>query len=78
MGCDMRHSPFFDGVIAEALRFSNGFVGASSFAGAAIDAFVGVDDIGSVTGGDGTYRANICAGAAGDTKVGIDDSRHSK
>ena len=64
--------------LSEALSLADGFVGASALAGAAIDAFVGVDDIGSITGGDGTYRANICAGAAGDTKVGIDNSRHSK
>ena len=59
------------------LGFGDGFVGAGAFAGAAIDALVGVDDVGGFTLGDGANGADICAGATGDTKVGIDFSRHS-
>jgi hypothetical protein len=59
-----------------SLGLANGFVGAGAFAGAAIDAFIGVDFIGGFTGDDGAYRANVCAGTAGDAKVGVDDSRH--
>ena len=59
------------------LGLSDGFVGAGAFAGAAVDAFVGVDDVGGFTLGDCAHGANICAGAAGDTKVRIDFSRHS-
>ena len=59
------------------LGLTDGFVGASAFAGAAIDAFVSVDGVGSVAGRNGAHRANIGAGAASYTKVGIDFSRHS-
>ena len=60
------------------LGFLDGFVGAGSFAGAAVDALVGVDLIGGLSGADCANGANICAGTAGDTKVGIDYSRHNK
>ena len=59
------------------LCLCDGFVGAGAFAGAAVDALVGVDDVGGFTLGDCAHGADICAGAAGDTKVGIDFSRHS-
>ena len=39
--------PFF--VILRYLGLSDGFVGAGAFAGAAVDAFVGVDDVGGFT-----------------------------
>ena len=71
---------FVQAILCEAslrpLGLSYGFVGASAFAGAAVDALVGVDDVGGFTLGDGANGADICAGAAGDTKVGIDFSRH--
>ena len=59
------------------LCFGNCFVRAGAFAGAAVDALVGVDDVGGFTLRDCAHGADICAGAAGDTKVGIDFSRHS-
>ena len=59
------------------LGLSDSFVRAGAFAGAAVDALVGVDDVGGFTLGDCAHGADICAGAAGDTKVGIDFSRHS-
>ena len=59
------------------LGLSDSFVGAGTFAGAAVDALVGVDYIGAFALGDSAHRAYIGAGAAGDTKVGIDFSRHS-
>ena len=59
------------------LGLFDGFVGAGAFASAAIDAFVGVDNISSITGSDGAHGANICAGTARDTKVGVDHSRHN-
>ena len=59
------------------LCLADGFVRAGALAGAAVDTFVSVDDIGGIAGGDGTHRADIGAGAAGDTKVGVDDSCHS-
>ena len=58
------------------LGLSDSFVRAGAFAGAAVDALVGVDDVGGFTLGDCAHGADICAGAAGDTKVGIDFSRH--
>jgi len=60
------------------LGLADGFVGACAFAGAAVDALVGVDLVGGFSLGDGAHRADVCAGAAGDTKVGIDYSRHNK
>ena len=59
------------------LGLSDSFVGACPFASAAVDALVGVDDVGGFTLGDCAHGADICAGATGDTKVGIDFSRHS-
>ena len=59
------------------LGFTDGFVRAGAFAGAAVDALVGVDYIGAFALGDGAHRAYIGAGAAGDTNVGIDLSCHS-
>ena len=60
------------------LSLTDGFVRAGAFAGAAVDALVGVDLVGGFSLGDGAHRADVCAGAAGDTKVGIDYSRHNK
>ena len=64
-------------VLRAFLSLGDGFVGAGAFAGAAVDALVGVDDVGGFTLGDCAHGADICAGATGDTKVGIDFSRHS-
>ena len=59
------------------LGLADGFVGAGAFAGAAVDALVGVDLVGGFTLRNCAHRADICAGTAGDTKVGIDYSRHN-
>ena len=59
------------------LCFGNSFVGACALACAAVDALVGVDDVGGFTFSDCAYGTYVCAGAAGDTKVRIDFSRHS-
>lgn len=59
------------------LCFGNGFVRAGAFAGAAVDALVGVDLICGFAGADCANGANICAGTAGDTVVGVDYSRHN-
>ena len=66
-----------DWILQRQLSFADGFVGAGAFAGAAIDAFVLVDLVGGVTGGDGTHGAYFCAGTAGDAKFRVDYSRHS-
>ena len=59
-----------------ALCLADGFVGAGAFAGAAVDALVCVDYVGSVTGADCANGANLCAGATGYTKIGINFSCH--
>jgi hypothetical protein len=59
------------------LTFSDSFVRAGSFAGAAIDALVLVDLVGGVTGGDSAHRAYVCARTARDAKFRVDYSRHS-
>jgi hypothetical protein len=76
-GC-AKAQPLYHEVIFEALCLRNRFVRAGAFAGAAVDAFVGVDYVGGFTLGDGAHRADIGASAAGDTDVGIDLSCHSQ
>ena len=73
ISCNVR-APIGSGM--NDLCLCDGFVGAGAFAGAAIDALVGVDDVGGFSFSDCAYGADICAGAAGDTKVRIDFSRH--
>ena len=58
------------------LGLADGFVGAGAFAGAAIDAFIGIDGVGGVAGYDSAHRAHIGAGTACYAKIGIDFSRH--
>ena len=43
------------------LGLADGFVGAGAFAGAAVDALVGVDLVGGFGLGDGAHRADVCA-----------------
>ena len=59
------------------LCFFDAFGGAGTFAGAAVDAFVGIDNVGGVSGGDGAYGANFCAGTAGDAGIRINKSGHN-
>ena len=70
--------PFLLGYnLKEILGLGDGFVGAGAFAGAAVDAFVGIDGVGGVAGYDGTHRAYIGAGTASYAQIGIDFSRHN-
>ena len=63
---------------AKNLGFADCLVGAGAFAGAAVDALVGIDYVCAFTLGDCAHRANLSTGATADTKVRIDFSCHSK
>lgn len=59
------------------LGLADSLVRAGTLASAAVDALVGVDDIGALAFRNSAHRADIGTRAAGDTKVGIDFSCHS-
>ena len=64
-------------MVCGSLGFGDSSVRAGAFAGAAVDALVGVDHVGIFSFGDGAHRAYVGAGGAGHTKVGVDLSRHN-
>jgi hypothetical protein len=59
------------------LGLTDGFVRAGSFAGAAVNALIGVDYVSAFALRDGAHRAHIGARATGNTNVGIDLSCHN-
>ena len=58
------------GVFCMVLLLLDGFAGAGSGAGAALDALLGVDDVGLVAFGDDAQGAGVGAGAALDASFG--------